>query len=210
MKIRRTSLLSLLSAACLALGAQIAQAAPQPPDQAARATTEKMRALIAQNHAQYKADPAKFYKVVDQVLVPRFDVPYISQIVLGREWRNASDAQRKRFQSAFKNSLVHSYASALLDYHDQIQEEWQPLKLAPGAKEAMVNVSILRKDAPPLAIGFSMHLVGQEWKVYDVSVEGISLASNFRAQFGAEIKKNGLDALIKRLEGGGKPLAAKN
>jgi phospholipid transport system substrate-binding protein len=198
-------------AACMATALAFAGTtlAAQAPDQAVRATTEKLRADINKNHAAYKADSAKFYKVVDEVVVPRFDVPYIAQIILGREWKSASEAQRKRFIAAFKNSLVHSYASALLDYHDSIKEEWQPLRMSAGAKEATVKVNILRENAQPLEIAFQTHLTGNEWKVYDVNVEGVSLASGFRAQFAGEIKKTGLDGLIKRLEGGDKPLLDK-
>lgn len=206
MKLRSLSLALALFASIFGAAAQ---AAPQPPDVAVRATTEKLRGLIQQNHAQYKADNAKFYKVVDQVVVPRFDVPYIGQLILGREWKTANPQQRKRFQAAFKHSLVHSYATALLDYHDSVKEQWQPLQMAAGAKEATVQLTLLRDNAQPIALGFATRLAGAEWKVYDVNVEGVSLVSNFRAQFGAEIKKNGLDALIARLESGAKPLPPK-
>lgn len=195
-----------LAGALLAVCA-LAQAAT-PPDQEIRATTEQLRTEIKAHQAEYKANSDKFYAVVDRIVVPRFDINYIGKLVLGRTWRTATEPQRQRFLAAFKNGLVHSYASALLDYADTTKEDWKPVQMAANAREATVRVDIVRANAPPLPIAFSTHLVNEQWKVYDVAVENVSLASNFRAQYAAEIKTNGLDSLITRLEGGGKPLPA--
>jgi len=186
----------------LVLGLGSAHAAPTPPDVAVKETTEKMRSLIAANHAAYKADKNKFYAVVDEVLVPRFDVPGISKLVLGRNWRSATPEQRTRFQSAFKNSLIRNYADALLENYDSADAKFQSLRLVGGETDVTVKAELIRKVGNPIAVGFSMQLVGNDWKVYDVIIENLSLVTNFRGQFNEEIKKGGLDALITRIEGG--------
>jgi phospholipid transport system substrate-binding protein len=201
MKISRTIATLLL--------ASVGALAATPPDQTIREATEKLQTQIKQHRAEYQGNSGKFYAMVDEVVVPHFDQKYIGQLVLGRNWRGASEEQRTRFISAFKNSLVHSYADALLEYADTVKAEWKPVRAADNANEASVNATLVRKDGPPIPIGFSVRLVDNDWKVYDVVVDGISLAVNFRSQFGGEIKKNGLDALIKRLEGGGEPLQKK-
>ncbi len=186
----------------LLLGLGAAQAAPVPPDVAVKDTTEKMRALIAANHAAYAADKTKFYAVVDQVLVPRFDVQGIAKLVLGRNWKAATPEQRTRFTSAFKNSLIRNYADALLDNYDSVDAKFQPLRLAGGETDVTVKAELTRKVGKPISVGFSMQLVDNDWKVYDVILENLSLVTNFRSQFNEEIKKNGLDALITRVETG--------
>lgn len=187
----------------LLLGLGTAQAAPQAPDAAVKETTEQMRTLIRQNQKVYNADKAKFYADVDQTLTPRFDVRYIAQLVLGRNWRSASEDQRTRFANVFKNSLIRSYADALLDNHDSVDAEWLPLRLAADATDATVKAKLLRKTAPPVNLAFAMRLDSSgEWKIYDVIIENLSLVTNFRSQFAAEIKKSGLDGLIKRIEAG--------
>lgn len=184
------------------LGLSAAQAAPVPPDQAVKDTTEQMRALISTNHELYRTDKAKFYAVVDEVLVPRFDVPGISKLVLGRNWKKATPDQRKRFTNSFKTSLIRNYADALLENYDTVEAKFIPLRLVGGEKDVTVKAELKRKAGRPVAIGFSMQLVGNEWKVYDVIIENLSLVTNFRSQFNQEIKKNGLEALIKRVESG--------
>ncbi len=185
----------------------VASAAPAPPpDQGIREVTEQVQGLIRQNHELYKKQPDKFYAMVDQVVVPHFDQKYIGQMVLGRAWRNATEQQRTRFIAAFKNSLVHSYADALLENYQTVKAEWKPVHVAPAATDATVNAELQRQQGMPIQLGFSVHQVGGSWKVYDVVVGGISLAANFRSQFSAEIKQSGLDGLTQRLESGGKTL----
>jgi len=182
------------------------QAPRQTPDQAIRQTTDQLRALIRDNRAAYEADSQQFFDMVEKVVVSRFDTRYIGQIILGTHWRNASEAQRQRFIVAFRNNLVHSYARALLENTDMVELKWKPVHMAQNAQEATVNVDLLRKEGPPVPIGFDVHLVGAEWKVYDVKIDNVSLANTFRSQFTPEIRKNGIDGLIKRLESGAKPL----
>lgn len=190
-------------------GAAASAADSMAPDAIVKGTTEKLQTLIAENHLKYKADLPGFYKVVDDTLTPHFDVTYIGKLVLARSWKAATPAQRERFQAAFKNMLIRAYANPMLDNYDSVKAEWQPLRIAPAATDVTVNSKVMRKRGPPIGIGFEMHLVGAEWKVYDVVVENISLVSNFRAQFGAEIKKSGLDEVLTRMESGDytKPVA---
>jgi phospholipid transport system substrate-binding protein len=178
-------------------------AAPKPPDQVVKEGTATLQDLIAKNHQTYKADLPAFYKMVDDTVVPYFDVPFIARSVLGRNRKGASEEQITRFQEAFKNMLIRSYANALLEYHDSVKAEWKPLRLAEGAEDVIVNSTLVRAGGQsPVAIGFALHKTSDEWKVYDIVIEGISLISNFRGQFNSEIKKSGLDSVIARMEGG--------
>lgn len=177
------------------------QAAPaQPADVTIRTATEEFQDLIRQNHEKYRADLPGFYKVVEDKVVPYFDTKGIAQLVLGRNWKTATPEQRTRFESAFKDSLIRTYARAMLDYHDSVKAEWTPLRAEAGATDVTINAKILRQNAPPIPLSFSVHTVGDAWKIYDIAVENISLITNFRSQINAEIKANGLDAVIKKFE----------
>lgn len=185
-----------------ALGFSFAsQAAPsQPADTVIKTATTEFQDLIKQNHEKYRADLPGFYKVVEDKVVPYFDTKGIAQLVLGRNWKTATADQRTRFEAAFKDSLIRTYARAMLDYHDSVSAEWAPLKAEAGATDVNVNAKIIRQNAPPIPLSFSVHAVGDAWKIYDISVENISLITNFRSQLNTEIKANGLDAVIKKFE----------
>ncbi len=196
-------MLRKLFAIALAVGCTAAAgAATTPPDQELKAATAQLQGLIKTNYKEYRADSAKFYKLVDDVVVPRFDVPYITKLVLAQNYRTASETQRTRFSTAFKNMLVRAYANALLDNYDSIRIDWLPLRLAPGATDTVVNTNMARDVGKPYAIGFRVHVVGDDWKIYDIAVENISLVTNFRTQLNAEIKKTSLDSVTERMERG--------
>ncbi len=194
--------LTTLVAHAAAAPAAAAQAAAVAPDQIVRETTEHMRDLIRQNHDRYVAHQDEFYKIVDEQLVPHFDVKSITQSVLGRNSRAATDDQKKRFSDAFKLMLIRSYADTLLRNYDSAKADWQPLRLTPDVTDTTVHATLTRANGQPVQLGFAMHKVDDDWKVYDVTVEAISLVTNFRSQVNAEIKRAGLDDLIARMEKG--------
>jgi len=174
-----------------------------PPDQVIQNTTEQMRTLIRQNSQTYKTDKTKFYSTVDEVLVPHFDVKYVAQLILGRNWRTASEDQRTHFQNAFKNMLVRGYADELLENNDSVKVEYRPVKLTDGQTDATVSTLLQRAQvAQPTHIDFQVRLIDGDWKIYDVTIENISLVTNYRTQVGAEIKRTSLDDVIERMEKG--------
>jgi phospholipid transport system substrate-binding protein len=194
----------------LSFGIAANAAAATTPDEALKGTTEQLQKLIAANYKAYRADLPKFYAAVDDVVVPRFDVPYIAQLVLATNYKAASEDQRSRFATAFKNMMVRAYANAMLDNYSSIQIEWLPVRLGEGAKTAQVNTTMKSDSGQAYAIGFRVRKVGDDWKVFDIAVENISLITNFRTQLNAEIKKNGLDDVIARMERGDFTQIAKN
>lgn len=200
MKTTKTWLGGLVCALVFAFGAQAAT--PVTPDGTLKVAVDNLQALLQKNHDKYQADKPLFYKAVDESVTPVFDVPYIAQLVLARHWRTATPDQRSRFQVAFKDMLIRSYANALLEYYSSVKVDWQPVHMDAGATDATVNSRLLRPEKQPVSIGFSTHLVNGAWKVYDISVENISLVTNFRAQFNSELKKTSLDDMIKRMENG--------
>lgn len=190
-------LMTLFVTLGVALGAHAAAATP---DQALRGTTEQIQKLIKDNYQTYRADLPTFYKAVDDVVVPRFDVPYIAQLVLATHYKTATPEQRTRFAESFKNMLVRAYGNAMLDNYNSIQIEWLPVRV--DGERALVNTSMSSGAGQKYAIGFRVRKVADDWKVFDIAVENISLITNFRSQLSAEIKKNGLDNVIARMESG--------
>ena len=189
------TLMTLLLSFGIAFGARAGT-----PDEALRGTTEQLQKLIKDNYKSYRADLPQLYKAVDDVLVPRFDVPYIAQLVLATHYKAASPEQRTRFAESFKNMLVRAYGNAMLDNYDSVQIDWLPVRV--DGDRALVNTSLSSAAGKKYLIGFRVRKVAEDWKVFDIAVENVSLVTNFRTQLGAEIKTNGLDKVIARMESG--------
>jgi phospholipid transport system substrate-binding protein len=193
---------TLIAAWVCLLGSGLATAAPEAPDELVKSATTRLQHEISTRQAEFRQDQTKLYQAVDRIVTPHFDLRYITQLILARNWREATDDQRERFQVAFKNMLIRSYANALLEFSDSVKADWQPLQIAPDATDVTVESRLLRDNKPPVPVGFALRKRGDEWKVYDIIVEGLSLVTNFRSQVAAEIRRGGIEALITKLESG--------
>lgn len=186
-------------AGLLVLASAAVLAAPIPPDQVARETADTILREITTRREELRANPQQLYALVEEKILPRFDFERISQLTLGKHWKSATPEQRQRFSAAFQSMLVRSYSHALLEYESE-RIEWSPLRMSPGTREVVVRSSVVRKGGPPIPINYNVHLKNNQWLVYDVTIDAISLVTNYRGTFANEINKNGVDSLIARLE----------
>mgnify|MGYP001825520065 CR=1 FL=1 len=160
--------------------------------------SERMLAALEKRRAEIDRNPALIYGLVNQILVPHFDFAKITQAAVGRHWRQASPAQKEALTEGFREVLVRTYAQALLNYSG---EEIRYLPVRPGRRESTVTVSteVREPGGSPVPIDYRMYLKGQQWKVYDVVIDNVSLISNYRDSFNTRIRRDGIDGLIQRL-----------
>lgn len=188
-------------AAIALLAPTLAFAAPTPPDQLAKQTVQKVLSDMDGHRPELRNNPQKLYDLIDNDLVPLIDLPYMSQLVLGQYWRQASPEQRQRFQVAFKNMLIRTYGSALLGFDDNVKIDYLPVRAEQGAKDVTFNAIIKGEgSAQDTPISLKLHLVNDQWKVYDGSVGNLSFVTNYRGQFNSQIRRNGLESLITKME----------
>ena len=177
----------------------LAQAAPMAPDLLIKNTTQKMLSALEEHREELKKDPKVVYGLVSNIVLPHFDFIRMSRSVLAQNWKKASRKQKLSFVRAFRTLMVRTYAVALLEYTSQ-EIHVLPAKLRAGDKYATVRMEVLQPGKQPVIINYLLHLRKNGWKVYDVAVDGISLITNYRTSFAAEVKQQGLDALIARLQ----------
>jgi phospholipid transport system substrate-binding protein len=171
------------------------------PQQLIETSSRALLENLDANRAAYRKDISGLYKVIDSEFLPHVDVPYAAQQVLGKHWRDATAEQKKRFTDALYQSLLQTYGKALLDFtSDQ-------MKILPGqdnatATRSSVRTRIRTSNGTDVAVNYTLRKVNDEWKVWDVVIEGISYVKSFRDDFGTEIDQKGLEALLSRLEKG--------
>ncbi len=179
--------------------ASLAPSADVPPDKLARDATDKIVELLKANKDAYNKDHKKLFAMVDEHVLAHFDFRAMSRTVLGRYWREASEDQRSKFSTEFRDLLVRTYATALLKYNDE-EIIYLPFRMSPEDRTATVKSEVRRKDGgPPIAIQYNFYRTEKGWKVYDVAIEGASLVSTYQSTFAARVQKEGLDALIASL-----------
>ena len=168
------------------------------PEQLVRQTSEKVIAEIRANVDTYTSDPQKVYELVDELVLPHFDFPAMTDLALGRYKDKVSAEQRPAIVAEFRQLLVRTYSSALFEYTDQ-EMIYLPMEGSEAEGEVTVRTEIEQAGGFPIPINYALRLGDEGWKVFDVSVDEVSLVTNYRSSFARAIKKDGVDGLIKTL-----------
>ncbi len=181
----------------MTLVSALAAAGLPDPQQMVRETGDKVLAEVSARKAELEANPKLIYPLVQDTVLPHFDFRQMSQSALGRFWY-ASEAQKDGVTREFRELLVRTYATALLGYSGQ-QIEYLPVQYRPGETKVMIPTRIASSGAPPVPINYRLHFDESKWLVYDVVIDGVSLITNYRSQFAAEVRRGGIDGLISVL-----------
>jgi phospholipid transport system substrate-binding protein len=189
--------LKALSALPLLVWSVFALATSDAPIDVVRAATEKMLAELNARPA-VRADPAALTLLVDRNIMPHVDLAGLSRLTLGKYWREATPEQRKSFEYELHTLLIRTYSASVSRYGNQ-GIEYVSANQSPHTSRAPVRTRITERGSSPIAVDYSLRQVHSEWKIYDVRIEGISLAVNFRGTFAEQIQSDGLDGLIARL-----------
>jgi len=157
--------------------------------------------LILKTDKDIQDNKEKIYQLAEEKILPNFDFERVSRLVLGKAWRKVDDNQKNQFKTEFKTLLLRTYAVALGKYKDQ-QIEYKPLRMNPEDAIATVKTSIIQSGAQPISVDYTLAKIEDgSWKVFDITIENVSLVTNYRSQFASEIKNNGIDSLISKLAG---------
>jgi phospholipid transport system substrate-binding protein len=160
-----------------------------------KTTTDQM--LVALKQTQNRNSQA-LYSLVQRILLPHIDLDLMSEQVVGRDWAKASPAQRAEFKKQFTFFVTRTYSTALASYSNE-KVRFFPIRGMAGNK-VQVNSSIDQANGQSLAVSYRLILEQGQWKVYDFSVEGVSLVQNYRSQFVEILRTHGMAGLINQLK----------
>ncbi len=168
------------------------------PDALVKQTAEEVLTIIKNDKEIQAGNQQQLFAVVETKILPYFDFDRVCRMVLGKNWKAATPEQQASFQKEFRSLLLRTYATALGKYKNQVIE-YKPLHAEPDGKTVSVKTQIIQAGGPPVAVDYSLVKSDAGWKVYDIVIESVSLVTNYRSQFGNEIRQNGLDSLNKKL-----------
>ena len=191
------SFVGYVLAILLALDCGVARAQDLAADALVKKTTDEIVAQIRQDKSLV-SNSRKLLEMVDNVVLPHFNFTRMTTLAVGRPWQSATPAQREQLVQQFRTLLVRTYSTALEQYSNQTIEV-KPANLKPGDSEATVRMLILQPGGQPIPMDYRMEKTPNGWKVFDVSVEGVSIVTTYRSTFNAEVTKGGIDGLIKTL-----------
>jgi len=191
-------IVNLLVSVALVVCSSAAVAEIVTPAALVKNTANEVLEIIKNDKDIQAGDMHKINALAEDKVLPHFDFERMSRLVLGKDWSPASKEQQGLFINQFRTLLIRSYASALSKYRNQTIE-YKPLSEQSGDTDVTVKTLILQPGGEPLPLNYKLDKAGEEWKVYDLEINGVSLVNNYRGQFSTEIRKSGMDGLIQKL-----------
>lgn len=191
---------------CAASGAHADVSAP---DVLIKETVHEVLDIVRADKELRAGNQKKMLELVDAKVLPHFNFEHMTKLAVGKSWRGATPEQKQSLMSEFRILLVRTYTKAFTSYRDQVVDV-KPFKLDAAATEATVKTAIVKPGSSqqPILVDYDMEKMPDGWKVYDVTVEGVSLVTSYRGTFADQVKQVGIDGLIKTLVEKNKSAAA--
>lgn len=194
-------------ALCATLFLSVAASAQEAPDQLVKRVSEEVLDIVRKDKDIRNGNTDKVIALVDQKVLPHFNFRHMTALALGKDWRKATPEQQQRLTAEFRTLLVRTYSNALNSYRDQ-KIVYKPFKMNAGDTDVLVRVEVTEPGHQPVQIDYNLEKLDDGWKVYDVVVAGISLITNYRDQFGQEVRNGGIDGLIATIAAKNRSLEA--
>lgn len=188
------------------------QAAPaesiESPSVLLERTSLQVMKILKEDHDLLQKQPERVYEIIDEYILPHLDEVTMAKLALGKNWKKATKEQKIAFVAEFRNLLVRTYSKSLLEFSDQ-EINFFPVKLAADTHRASVKAVVIQPGGPSIPMAYRVRIKNNAWKVYDIKIDGISLVTSYRGTFTQEIRKSGMDGLLKYLRDKNIKLASK-
>lgn len=188
---------TVLVAALVAFGTATAEA--NAPSQVIEEAVELLTEGLNTRRDELAADDAALRNFIDGILLPRFDREFAAGAVLGKHWRTASPDQKKRFITAFYETLLQRYAEGVVEF-DMSRVEILPYRGDDSKRTTVVKTEVRLDDGKKVPVNYTLVNRESRWRMFDVQIEGVSYVINFRKELDSEIRSSSLEDVITRLE----------
>jgi phospholipid transport system substrate-binding protein len=169
------------------------------PDTLVDKTAQEVLAIVRQDKEIQAGNTARILDLVEAKILPHFDFTRMTRLAMGKNWGKAAPDQQQQLVKEFRTLLVRTYSNALTTYRDHTITV-EPLKNLDNATDTTVNTKVMQDQGQqPIPIDYSMEKTNDGWKVYDVTVAGVSLVTTYRSTFNNQVRDGGVEKLIKTL-----------
>lgn len=179
------------------------------PDRLVDETVKEVIDIIHKDTELKNGNKDKMLDLIETKIVPHFNFTRMTQLAMGQHWSKAAPEQQNKLVDEFRTLLVRTYSNALTSYQDETIKV-KPLPALGDKTETTVRTMVFQGNGKePVPIDYSMEKKSDGWKVFDVTVAGVSLVTNYRGTFNSQVRKGGVEGLIKVLSDKNKSLEGK-
>jgi len=197
-----TALRTILSAALLTVACAAGAQAEKGPVEIVRETTNELFRMVDANREHYENDIEALREDIRPILLEEVDTLYSGRLVLGRSARGMERDKVEEFSDALSNLLIRRYADGLLDFRTRDQIEIRPLTGDNTERMTRVKTRVKLENDEEAPVDYVFRKTDDGWKIFDVIVEGISYVTTFRSQIGEQIRQEGFDTTLEKLQQG--------
>lgn len=192
---KKRSLFSLITLFFLSFSFPIAvQAAEETPKEVVTRTANELLGIIEEARGYYDEDPQRFYDNVEGILEPAVDMRRFAAGVMAKYYRVATNDQRRRFLEVFKSSMIRTYAKGLLAFSNEEIRVLDPKAPSRDPDRDTVEMEVIAVDGTVYPIIYSMRKgKDEQWRITNVTVNGINLGLTFRNQFDSAMQAHNRD-----------------
>lgn len=174
-----------------------AQATPQQAVSQVRENAAQVLAILKKANG---SNDAAVRKEAENYALPYFDFQRMTAQAVGQPWTQATPAQKQELSKEFQTLLIRTYSGTMLKFKNaKVNIKDNPV-VNKGGKEIVVRAEINVSGQKPVNMDFTTYQSGNKYRAYNVAVEGASLVTVYRNQFGEIIKAKGVDGLIAELK----------
>ena len=179
------------------------------PDTLVEETAQEVLKIIKRDKDTLSGNKEKILNLVESKILPHFNFTRMTRLAMGKNWSKASPQQQQELEEAFRTLLVRTYYKALAVYSDHTIKVL-PVKNMAGETDTTVKTEVIPSNGQAISINYSMGKTNNSWKVYDITVAGISLVINYRGTFNSKIRSGGVKGLLKALNKKNRAMEAKD
>lgn len=187
-----------IAAIALVLCTSVVADVVEGPVDLLKRTSDEVIKILKEQHDQIEAEPGLIYNIVDDYIIPHLDEVTMAKLALGKNWRKADNEQKIEFVDQFRILLVRTYSKSLQEFSDQTIK-FYPMRADANATKVIVKSDVMQSGGPTIPVSYRMRVKDNAWKVYDINIDGVSLVTSYRGTFAQEVRKGGMDGLLKML-----------
>lgn len=137
--------------------------------------------------------------IVKHHILPYIDFQKSTRLAAGKHWENIDKEKQIELSNAFRNTLILAYSGAISKINAKTEIKILPIKLNNNESDIIVKTLVTQNKSNPLKVGYRLENYQNNWRIYDVNIEGIWLVESYKNQFKQIIQRNGVDYLIDQL-----------
>lgn len=185
----------------------VAPTTAQAPDALIRTLSTDVLDAIKNDKSLQSGDVARLNALIDEKILPFVNFEKMTQLAVGRGWRQATPEQRQALMREFRALLVRTYSGAVSVVRDY-RVQMRPFRAGPNDTDVIVRTVVVPSRGEPIQLDYRLEKTDAGWKIYDVNILGVWLVENYKSSFAAEINAGGIDGLIRSLAERNRQLAA--